>query len=132
MEKDYGRHAPPPYILRFDLRVLNAGNSQPLQLLLEDINKAKTHERIVIDLFDSSSSEQTVPVNLQSWVLDSASSWSRDNDGGLLPGRVDSFKYLLLPARDPDAPRHPAVESLNICKSFLDYVTTNRTCFDKC
>ena len=104
-----------------------------MQQLLKELRKLDSFPRLVIDLYDSGVTpiKHTGPADILSWSKDSVGSWSKIGQS-ISPGRVDKLNYLLLPSHGEDMMYRPAVEKLTICRSFLEYVKSNRTCFDKC
>jgi hypothetical protein len=133
--EDYGRTSPEPYILRFDMSPTSSNQDYDelqLQSLLDEIKSLKNKPRVVIELFDSSSRVKPVPTHITAWAEDTANSWSRGLSGELMQERVDPLKYLYLPRGNMAQLEHPSLAGLHICKSFLHYVKSNRTCFDKC
>lgn len=134
IETSFNLPTPEPSILKFDMRgAVDRGHGETMQLLLHEVRKFGSHSRIVIDLFDSSLSpiKRTGPADIMSWAKDSVGSWSRIG-GAVVSSRIDRLNYLLLPKYEEDMAYHSALAKLTICKSFLKYVKTNRTCFDKC
>lgn len=136
MQSDYGRTVPEPFILRFDMnqfRGKNLPTGETLKLLLAAVREADTHPRVVIELFDSSVEDRkSEPVDITAWAVDSASSWTKTMGGAVRDERVKKLSYILTPKGSTESLAHPSIEQLYICNSFLRYVETNRTCFDKC
>ena len=125
---------PEPHILKFDMSgATDRADGETMRLLLKEIRKFDSNPRLVIDLYDSSvtPNKRSGPADIISWAKDSVGSWSKISES-VRASRVDKLNYLLLPSYGEDMSYRPAVARLTICPSFLEYVKSNRTCFDKC
>ena len=94
-------------------------------LLVDDL-------RVVLDVRDSSitslsaKEEKTRIAWLQTWASDSVSSWG--------PNVIDKASYVPVPGFDKGIIQEPEklVNHVHMCRTFLNKVVGNRTCFSKC
>lgn len=120
-----GRVTPPsPHIHTFDLAAYEKSPGFALQSLLANITSIKS-PRLVLDIIDSTLGDKFRggPHDMHSWAEDSMSSWG--------DGVVAKSFYLPLPETTVDMFDQPS-ENYDLCKTFLNPIIGNRSCFDKC
>jgi len=135
IEHDMNIKAPDPVFVIIDIGT-KTEVGQILEHILSKLERFTDSPRLVLDIRDSDQYELTDDESklhlewLNRWAKSSVSSWGKFT--------IDKSAYVSLPAFDDKSSSvsisEPKilVDGVHMCKTFLNKVVGNRTCFSKC